>query len=590
MPKKIKQNSFEMPLVRTKEQKLSFWKKNIEWGIKFAEDKFTKNAERWLNYFKGIHWPDQNALSRDSRLVINYCYSITKSIAPQIYFQDPYFYVTAKKQQYAKGAPVAEDVLNNTWTAPSFGAKSHIRRIVNDQLVMSFGAIKQGYQTKFVRDYEQPNLETGQPYSEFIEEQSPWMLRVSPRDIIFDPEAKNFSERRWHAIKYLLPVYEAKRIYDNLSDVDEASFGRFSTEFDSIKLSVVGGEKQMFERIEIWEVQDLVDNMFYWISKDVDKFLGIEDNEYDFHSNLTLFSPNDVPDELYPLSEISQIADLNWELDQVRTQMMNHRKKMQRKIIAEDGCFTSSTERKKFLSGEDLQMIVVSDGSISKRRIMVMDASGISPDFYSYGNQIIQDINNTTANGANQRATEDFSEKTATEASIIDKNAGIRNSERLDYMADFICDIARKHLKILQKYVKSEEFYSEKRQAWLVWARENIAGDYNVHIHTGATARRSEEQERAMLNQVLPTLITAARPDGTPVSDNAELFRYLFSKYGMTEDEIKRIIPPQSMQPPPVPQPQPQEATLPPEALIQQLLGGQQAPPNPYLNAGGMMI
>uniref|UniRef100_A0A6H1ZCX8 Putative head tail connector protein n=1 Tax=viral metagenome TaxID=1070528 RepID=A0A6H1ZCX8_9ZZZZ len=573
MPKKEEKTKGPI-ILKSEDEKVRFWKDYVNWGIAFKDTYYTANAERWLRFFKGTHWPDQDKLSEDTRLVVNYCYSITKSIVPQIYFQDPYFYVTAAKPKFEQGQAISEAVLNNEWQV--MGAKKQIRRIVQDFLVMSFGAVKQAYHTKFVRDYSKPDLASGLEYTEFIEEERPWLLRVSPQDIIFDPEAKHFDERRWHAIKYVLPVVQAKQQYSNLSDFDEKEQGAFSKQFTDLDVKFIhSGDNQMFSRIIVWEIHDLSDNKILTIGEGVDKFLEEKDNPYDFHTNLTLYSPNTIPDELYPISEISQIADLNWELDQVRTQMMNHRKKMQRKIIAEHGAFPNDVERKKFLSGEDMQMVIVTDGAISSKKIMIVDASGISPSFYQYDDKIINDMQKVSATGANLMANPEEGDKTATEAAIIDKNAGLRNSERLDYMAEFSVEVATKLFKTIQKFGTGDTFYSEKLNGWIEWAKKNIAGDYNVNIHMGATARRSEEAERAMIIQLLPSITQMVGRNGQPACNQPELFRYLFKKYGMTEEEIKRIIYPESDQPP-QPNPPRQESNAPQNDIIAALLGGGQ--------------
>ena len=570
MPKKTKEKTQGPIILPSKEEKVKFWKSYVNWGIAYKDKFYTENANRWIRFFKGEHWPNQEAITADSRIVVNYCYSITKSIVPQIYFQDPYFYVTAAKNEFEAGQEISESVLNNEWQVMQ--AKKQIRRVVQDFLVMSYGGVKQGYHTKFVRDFSKPDLQTGLEYTEFIEKEAPWILRLDPQDIIFDPEAKHFDERRWHAIKYVLPVLDAKAQYSNLQDFNEETYGTWSKQLTDLDVKVVGEDAHtMFPRIVVWEIHDLMDNKIMTVAEGVDDFLEVKDNPYDFHSNVTLYSPNTVPNDLYPISEIAQIADLNWELDQVRTQMMNHRKKMQRKIIAEHSAFPNQVERNKFLSGEDMQMVIVSDGAISKKQIMIVDASGISPSFYQYDDKIVNDMNNVSAQGANQRAMKEPGDKTATEASIIDKNSGLRNSERLDYMAEFSVEVATKLFKIIQKFGSGDEFYSSKLNGWVKWAKKDIAGDYNVNIHMGATARRSEEEEREMLKQLLPSITQMLGRNGQPACNQPGLFRYLFKKYGMTEEEIKMIIYPEADSPI---QENPKPEGMPSNQDVASLLGG----------------
>jgi hypothetical protein len=186
-----------------------------------------------------------------------------------------------------------------------------------------------------------------------------------------------------------------------------------------------------------------------------------KDNPYKINSNYRFLYVNEVPDKLYPLSDISQIEDLNLELDKTRTQMINHRAKSQRKIIVEDGVLDDESKQA-LMSGKDLELVIINPDT--KDKIMKFDASSLTADFYNMNNVIIDDIHHIGGVGANQMGTEGLTEKTATEASYIQQNANLRNSERLDTLTDYCQDVGNDMLSIINQFSSKEEnFIAQKK-------------------------------------------------------------------------------------------------------------------------------
>jgi hypothetical protein len=569
MAKETKQKTDFVP--KTEEEACSVWKIRLSASKEHAIKNFKKKAERYIKDFKGEQWGKLAGTNQDL-IVINYIYSIVKSIFPQTYYQDPYFDVIARRPEFAEAEQIVEDVLNEKWQ--QIRAKMTIKRLHLDQLVVGFGAGKLGYSFVTEKDYSKPNLDMGLEYTEMVKEDDAYFLRVSPLDILFDIEAKHFTEMKWLATRYLLPYDMAKKRFNLDLELTPTSMSD-QTYFSKTNTTDIR-YKQYFEKVEVWEVQDLERDKFFYVSDGYDKFVDQKPNKYGIGFNTRLFWVNDCPDEIYPISDVSQIEDLNLELNKTRSQMLNHRRKVQRKILAETGAFKNREELNKFLNDDDMQLCELKDGALSQQgqKLMIVQPGLLPPEFYKIDEINKDDIYQVSGVGANQMASEGLISKTATEASIIDRNANLRNSERIDAMNDYCEQVARGLLSIIQKFdTKENSFYAKERQRWIAYTNEDIAGDFSVNIKLGSMQRPNDQTQSELLMNVMPKFLDMARPDGTPVFNAEEIFRQIMKKTGLSESEIQKMINTQPvMQPPPAQQqitgnPAPPEV-MPPEAML----------------------
>ncbi len=526
---------------KTEEEKVNVWKIRLSAAKQYMEENFKSNAERYCKFFKGEHWGRLSKLGPSKDLiVINYVYSIIKSIIPQTYYQDPYFNVTATHPKWQQAEQLIENVINYKWR--ELRIKQTIRRIHLDQLIMGFGAGKLGYSFVTEKDYSKPNLDMGLDYTELVKEDNAFFLRVSPFDIVFDIEAKHFSEMKWLATRFYVDYEEAKERFKgyDASNVDLPMNSNLEKIFSS---NLRNSYKDKFKKVEIWEIQDLENDYFYYVTDGYDKFISKNKNLYGIGFNTKLFWVNDCPDQLYPLSDVAQIEDLNLELDKTRTQMLNHRRKIQRKILCETSAFKNREELNKFLNDEDMQLVEVKDGALTSQKIMIVQPGILPPEFYNIDRINKDDIYQVAGAGANMLASEGLVQKSATEASIIERNANIRNAERIDMMNDYCETVARGLLAILQKFdTKENSFYSQDKEAWIVYTNEDIAGDYTIEVKIGSMQRPNEGMQTEILMNVLPKFLDMIDSNGTPLLNAQEIFKNIMKKSGFADSEIKKMI------------------------------------------------
>lgn len=514
------------------------WLGRIQVARKMHEDKFETNAKMWRDFYEGNHFP---AITDKSNLiVINYTYSILKAILPQIYFQDPYIYLRADKGEYSNAAQLAEDALNDVWRC--IKVKRQMKRIILDMLVMGFGIGKLGY---WFETEKKESLETQAGFTEAVKEEYPYFLRQSPFDVVFDFEAKCFDEIRWIAARYYVPLEELK---DKYPDKTKEMKGNY-TAGDDIVTKFVGNsiDKEYVDddlkRVEIWEVHDIVNKKVHIVTDENKyEYLDSFDNPYDIQSNWKILFVNEIPDKLYPVSDVANLKDINLWMDKVNSLLMQHILKSQRKIIANENAFANEEEKAKFLSGDDMNLVTSGMDDINKA-LMIIPAGIINPDFYNNNDLCKDHLNNISGVGANQRGVADNVERrTAAEANIVDRNSQLRNSERLDVITDYCISLAGDLLKIMQQFGSKEtEFYNEKR-GYQTWKKDDIKGDYKPKIEIGSTVRRDSESERQFLMQFGGQLMNLVDDNGVPVVNKSKFPPMVLSKFNVSTEDIEETM------------------------------------------------
>ncbi len=554
------------------------WLARIDAAGKHFKENFYEKAKKLRKFYKGEHFPDSMA---DYTTVINYCFSIVKAILPQVYYQDPYLFITAADETTdTESVSAAEAILNYFWLKAK--TKRQIKKVVLDAMIYGYGILKQGYHTKTVKN---DVTETAADYTELIEEEYPYSIRTSPLDVVFDTSHTDLDYKRWIACKYYLPLSEVKKKYNNTSNI-KGDFTSLASSRDIEDLKIGKKYHDDFKMVKLWEVQDLVEGMIYVVCEEEEgKYLRKEECPYEIPGgNYRFLMFNEVPDEIFPLSDLSQIKDLNMELNKTRSQLLNHRAKSQRKIFYEEGIFANDKAKKDFLNEDDMVSVALRDGRL-KDGVQLFNPQMVDANLYNIDLVLRDDINNVSAVGYQQRAAESPTEKTATEAHILDRNANLRNSERLDAVSDFCVDAARGMLKILQEYLTDEVAVKVAQKGddrWEKFNKDSIKGEFNIRIDVGATAKPNTGEDRAMIAEFAQTALGLQRPDGSPVINHEGLAKVLAEKYRFTEEEIEKMLGEVEKEEEKPPEEPPQEGEPSPEEMAQILAmmgGGQGMPP-----------
>jgi len=193
-----------------------------------------------------------------------------------------------------------------------------------------------------------------------VSEDRPFVERVSPFDMFVNAEATTMRDIRWVAQRIVRPLEEAKR------DPRYQSSVRSKLSADDVTTGLVqmsGTERKKFndqnERVVIWEFYDMERHQFMVFSDSSRDFL-IKPRPIPYHAGhpYVLLRDHEVPDDFYAIGELEQIKPLVYEKNMNRTQMLNHKKKQNRKYLAWDGVLDSDAIQA-LRSDEDSEVVFV---------------------------------------------------------------------------------------------------------------------------------------------------------------------------------------------------------------------------------------
>jgi hypothetical protein len=257
-----------------------------------------------------------------------------------------------------------------------------------------------------------------------------------------------------------------------------------------------------------------------------------------------MLSNYDVPDHFYPMGELEAIEPLQQELNQTRTQMMNHRKRFSRKWLYKESAFDADG-RSALESDEDNVMVpVISDENINSV-VGPMPAVISPPEFYNQSSLISSDIDRVSGVSEYQRGSLPEIRRTATEAGIIQDAANARSADKLAIIELGIAATARRLVALAQQFMTGEQAVRlvglDAQQVWLNFDRDYLQGEFDFEVEAGSTQPVNESFRRQMAMQVVDAMAPFV---GTGIIDMPKLANYVL-QYGFgIKNAASFVLPP----------------------------------------------
>jgi hypothetical protein len=310
---------------------------------------------------------------------------------------------------------------------------------------------------------------------------------------------------------------------------------------------------------------------------------------YAFGQPFVMLRNYEVPDCFYPLGDVCQIESLQLELNETRTQMMNHRKRFQRKWLYEKDAFDRDGVAALESDIDNTMIPVMSDGNPAS--VIAPLPAVITPsDFYDQSAMISTDIDRVSGVSDYQRGAgaQQNMKRTATEAAMIQDAANSRAQDRLAKVETILAQIAERVIGLMQQYMTGEQvarIVTIPTRAWVNYDAEYIQGEFDYDVVAGST----EPQNETFRRQSAMQMVDASMPFlQMGVANPLGLYMYILQRGFGVKDVTQFVIPPQGgppgaeeTQPMNAPTQDPNDAPgqLPPQPEQQQ------APPPPQ---GGM--
>ena len=474
------------------------------------EEGYDDTWRRLIDMYRGRHY---EFATDEDRLLVNIAFSTVNVINPSVSVNYPKIAVNARKPSDAPRAVITEAVVNYWWK--HYKVKPEFRRAVKDFLIVGHAWLKVGY--RYVEEEQIPEADDASTVDDdnlitpniIVREDRPFVERVSPFDIFVDPDATSEQDMRWIAQRIRRPLKEIKadKRY-NQSARNQVSATSTSAYYDEPDRKRTWDESHQYA--DVWEFYDLKTGKMSVFSEGGDQFLVKPTlMPYAFGHPFVMIRNYDVPDYFYPLGDLEAIEPLQRELNETRTQMMNHRKRFSRKYLYRESAFDADGRSALESDFDNVMVPVASDENINNV-VAPFPAVITPPEFYNQSNMIQADVEQISGVTEYQRGGLPEIRRTATEAAIMQDAANARAADKLATIEAVIANVAQRLVGLAQQYMTGEQVARivgrDGEPMWVTFDRDYIAGEFDFEVEAGSTAPVNESFRRQMALQMVDAM------------------------------------------------------------------------------------
>jgi len=509
---------------------LSKYRSQLDYSKRWREnDMYDQLWQRLINLYRGKQY--RQPLPYD-RLLVNISFATINVLAPAVSVGRPKINVNPRTPEDGDKAILTEAIINYWWQ--HYDCQDEYQRAVKDFLIIGHGFLKAGYrfvEVEKVDDIEDTADEIAAPPTAEIEanliikEDRPFLERVDPFDVYVDPDGCTMTDIKWIAQRIRRPLKDVKadKRYNATArqEASATSYSRYGNGYNGANNMVSpaqeGAGTTGYDQgyADIWEYYDLETGTVSVFSETGDKFL-IKPTKipFVFGHPFVMLRNYEIPGFFYPMGELEAIEPLQYELNQTRTQMMNHRKRYSRKYLFREDAFDDDG-RAALVSDEDNVIVAVKGQENLANVIQPVPAIINPPEFYNQSTLITNDIDRVSGVSEYQRGALPEIRRTATEAAIAQDAANARASEKLIIIEKGIARCAERLIMLAQQYLTGEQTVriigSENAPVWLTFDKDYIAGEFDFQVEAGSTAPVNESFRRQMALQMVDAMAPFAQ-------------------------------------------------------------------------------
>lgn len=504
------------------------------------------NTDRLENYYEGKQWRGKTETEAESLYVINFVYSTVEVNKPSLIFHNPQVRMEPRP---ARGGTLGTDAEMRARlcedTVQTFIDDPDVNFVLETSLALHeahfrFGVVEVGYSTEFtdnpragrpilkedakVEVGEEPAPDQmelddeGEPVMEpdfILNDEQLFVKRIPASDFRVSASSYNAVERNdWVAYRewqYLEDLKKSK-VYRNTKDLKAGGML-----MDNVREGETELDKDEMERrhgmVRVWKIWDLRARKRHVIAEGCTKFL-LEDEPFDFLP-FAVIKFHEKLDSFYPMPPVSQWIAPQDEINETREAQRAHRRRFYRRYTVQKG-MVEAPELDKFETGGDGVMIETN----SPNAILPVADAPMGADVWNHLGETKTDLLAVTGISMDQRSVADS--ETATQATIIDSRAKIRESSSRTRVAEWLGHVARLILLTIREkmalpiWVKRNVDPSSPQapmaalqiaQMWQEITSEELGDiDLDVSVDLASMSPVSEEAYRNSWNQVLAML------------------------------------------------------------------------------------
>ncbi len=525
----------------SKADKLSLYQRDVERAVKFRKERgYDDTWRRMRDLYKGKY--EWDGTPGGDRIAVNHAFSTVNVIVPAVSVNRAKITVWPTRPEEADRATITETVTNYQWE--HLNLQDSTRDAAKDSIIIGHGWEKMSW--RYVEEeQDRPDLEIAQEAEQQLEaakvfaeenpdladsvpseqdilnsvattttvvlEDAPVKERVDPFDMFVNAEATSMRDIRWIAQRIRVPVDDVRS--------DERYKPGARSRVEGTSRPAVEDRQDLQDRYgdtvqyaTVWEFYDISAGIVcVWADGSDEYLIDPVEMPYAFGHPFEMLSNYEVPDEFYPIGDLEMIEPLCLELNQTRTDMLNHRKTNARKYIARTSVLDDRA-RAALESSYDGEVVEI-DSDVPLRDVIApVPHIPLQADTYAWSDIIQSDMREVSGVSEYQRGSGPDIRRTATEAALIQDATNARSADRLAAIERHIARTARKIISLTAQFMTGESrariIGRDGVERWVDYTREDLIGEYDFRVEAGSTTPKNDQfrqsQALALMETMLP--------------------------------------------------------------------------------------
>lgn len=504
-----------------------------------------KSSGRWDERFSDFvalyanKYPYTEIGEYEDIVVPNMIFSTVNVIVPSIAVNAPKINVSPVHPDYNDASSVSEALVNHQWHTGR--VQDEVRDAIKDFVIVGHGWVKTTWDSQeeevdlTSEEFEQLASQVMQtrmqaeaagvsdvfPSDEDLLSEipstkteltvdQPLVMRVSPFDMFFDPDAKRFNDLRWIAQRVFMPL-EVAKANDMWSKTARGKLQTVSKSRQRNEVTVdvhsAHAEPVGQEFVEIYEFYDLISGKMCVFAEGTDAWLLKPTKSPYPNVHPFTYIPNyEVPERFYPVGDVETIFPLQVELGMVRTAQVNDRKRGNRITLYKESALGSQgvSDMK---DGKDNAFIPVLNNTPFNEAFQQIQPLGLPPEWYRSDQQSLSDIDLVSGVSEYQRGGQANIRRTATEVGLMQDASNARSADKLAKVERAMSEIAEQMIKLSQQFLEKSDVArvvsASAAESWVPYSGEAIQGEFLFKVEAGSTQPMNESFRRQQAMQMM---------------------------------------------------------------------------------------
>lgn len=490
-------------------------------------------------------------------ILLNEIYPVVQYMLPTIFFRNPRVFLKprnkfflAKRRNPVSGevetiqllseasAKTQQAILNYEMEQMRF--KQEVRKVLADALMFPYGVLWHGYKGNFGMTSEQ---------SLYIRDESIYVMRISPRNFIYDPSvsAENLDKARWVGRQFYVRLIDA--LEDDRLDVDKkqlrgvVGYGEKVGKVE-LKTTNIGGadvihlgdtrkslieysDKQfqglpharflkfseLFIRPTPKEEREDKSGKVVLLCFEQTKPLRASRWEYKaqgFPAKLLQLNP--VPDERFGLADFEVYGSIADHKNLVVNQQIRNAEQLNRTVVGVSKADADEEDIQKLKAGTN-SIVAFDTDDVKKRMFVAPMGGGASNELYLLDQRIDKNLQDKSGVSDLKRGFLQSGEESAASVKLRAAGSSARPAYRQDLMADFLRESCLYLNELLKQYLPVEDAVRIVGSLDVQWSdkptKEEIQADVDVELDVQSMLPESPEREIQELTTILNLMVEA---------------------------------------------------------------------------------